>query len=72
MKLVGNRGLHSFYVRANITPLCYADDPRCEEPAAYVVKLRSESVMQTFLCVRHAAEVRRDWPDDIEWIRISL
>lgn len=48
---------------------CYRDDPRCEEPVAYATKLHSESVMITFLCIRHAAEVREVWPDDIEWMR---
>lgn len=25
--------------------------------------------METYLCVEHAAEVREDWPEDVEWIR---
>jgi hypothetical protein len=52
-----------------VTPLCYTDltDPpwRCPNRAAYEARLASVASHTVFLCVDCAADVRRDWPDDI-------
>ena len=50
---------------------CYQDvlheHEHCRAKAEYVTLL-AHSAMPYYLCGRHMAEQRRDWPDSIIWI----